>query len=177
MERISKAIKHEIAQLIPIWLFFFLAFSLLRLTQAMLLREQGLQLSTPSLVLVGSLIVAKAFLIMDVFRFMNRFDHRPIIYSTLWKSGIYWVGVVVVFYLEQLAELLLNHHTLTQAHQEMISRMGTPRFALAAVWVALLIFGFCATREVSRTIGKKRFIQIWFGPAMKVISNDSKKAA
>jgi hypothetical protein len=177
MGNLRKVIGHEVAQLIPVWLFFFLTFSLLRLTQSVAVSEQGLKLSTPSLVLVGSLIVAKVFLVMDLFKFMNRYDERPIIYGVLWKGAIYWLGAVAFFFIEQFVEALVKHHDWIQAQAEFWLRVRSPWFGLCAIWLAVLIFSFCATRELSRVLGKKRFLQIWFGPPLKVISNDSDKVA
>jgi len=177
MGRALKLIRKEARDLFPVWLFFFLTFSLLRLTQSVALSEQGLKLSTPSLVLVGSLIVAKAFLVMDLFKFMNRYDERPIIYTVLWKSGIYWIGTVAIFFVEQFIEMFIKHHDLIQAQKELLFRAKSPWFILSSIWLALLIFAFCATREISRVLGKKRFVQIWFGSRLKVISNDSNKVA
>jgi hypothetical protein len=180
MNRILKVIKDEGISLFPVWLFFFLAFSLLRLTENIRLREQGIHLSTPSLVLVGSLIVAKAFLILNVFRFMNRYEGRPLIYSVLWKTVIYWVGSLVVFYLEQVLEVVLKTHDLAKARELVFTKMDVPQFWISATWLALLLFAFCGTQELARTIGMQRFKQMWFGTSARPnISDrsDDKKAA
>jgi hypothetical protein len=170
-------IGREVVKLIPVWLFFFLTFSLLRVTQSVALEGEGLRLTSPSLVLVGSLIVAKAFLVMDVFKFMNRYDHRPIIYGVLWKSGIYWLCALVVFYVEQFAELLLRHDSLAHAQRELFSKMDTPHSGITLVWLALLIFVFCATRELEQVLGKKRFMQMWFGTSIRSEIREQKKVA
>jgi hypothetical protein len=81
MSKSSKPWGHELKQLFPIWLFFFLAFSLLRLTQSVILEEMGINLTTPSLVLMGSLIVAKAFLVLDWFSFVERYQGKPLIFA------------------------------------------------------------------------------------------------
>jgi len=179
MNRILKVIKDEAISLFPVWLFFFLAFSLLRLTESVALSEHGFHISTPSLVLVGSLIVAKAFLIMNVFRFMNRYEGRPLIYSVLWKTVVYWVGALIVFYAEQVLEVLLKLHDLTKAREIVFSKMAVPQFWISSTWLALLLFAFCGTREVARTIGKERFKQMWFGTSVhpESKSKDEKKAA
>jgi len=126
---------------------------------------------------VGSLIVAKAFLIMNVFRLMNRYEGRPLIYSVLWKTVIYGICALVVFYAEQVLEILLKVHDLAKARELVFIKMDSPQFWVTAAWLALLLFAFCGTREVARTIGKQRFMQMWFGTSIRPDVEEQRKAA
>ncbi|MDR3606026.1 MAG: hypothetical protein P4M08_01450 [Oligoflexia bacterium] len=163
MKKTLDWIEREILDLIPIWLFFLFAFALLSLTQSVILADYGLRRSGPPMVIIGSLIVAKAFLVADHLRLINWFKERPLIYGVLWKTWIYAAGVSVVWYLEQFVDLLLKHHAFVEANIELIHRIGTTRTLILVVWVTLLLFAFSGTREFIRLFGKARFTESFFG--------------
>jgi hypothetical protein len=163
MPRHFKRIGHELRQLLPVWLFFFLAFSLLRLTQSVTLSQFGFHSTTPSLVLLGSLIVAKSFLLLDLFSFVERFNGRPLLYSVVWKTGIYYVGAFVIFCLEQLIELGIKHHSFAFAQTQLSDALSKPRFWVVQLWLVLLLFAYSAARETMRAIGRDHFMSLWFG--------------
>jgi hypothetical protein len=171
MRRTKKPWGHELKALFPIWAFFFLAFGLLRLTQSVVLRGFGVNVTTPSLVLVGSLIVAKAYLVLDWFRFVARYNDKPLITSVMWKTGIYYVGTFVVYFLEQVIEFTFKHHDPALAWERLSRALVTPRFWIIQLWLVLLIFAFTATRETIRVLGKKQFMMLWFGNLAKSFGN------
>jgi hypothetical protein len=158
-----KKVGHEFKELFPIWCFFFLAFSLLRLTQSVILSEFGFHVTTPSLVLLGSLIVAKAFLILDWFSFVERFNGRPLVFGVLWKTFIYYCGAFLIYCLEQFVEFTIRHHSPALAWDRISTAAGTPRFWLVQLWLLLLLFVFTAARETIRALGESRFMALWFG--------------
>jgi hypothetical protein len=172
MRKSGKPFGHELKRLFPIWLFFFLAFGLLRLTQSVVLRGLGVNFTTPSLVLVCSLIVAKAYLILDWFRFVARYNDRPLIVSVIWKSGIYYLGTFVVYVLEQLIEFTLKHHNPSLVWERLSRALVTPRFWIIQLWLVLLMFAFTATRETIRALGKSQFMMLWFGSLAKSFGNN-----
>lgn len=164
MSKSGKPWGHELKQLFPIWLFFFLAFSLLRLTQSVILHELGINFTTPSLVLMGSLVVAKAFLVLDWFRFVGRYNGKPLIAGVMWRTWIYYLGAFLMYCLEQLLESALKHHDPALAWDKLSMALMTPRFWIIQLWLVLLIFAFTATRETVRALGRSQFMVLWFGP-------------
>jgi hypothetical protein len=66
-------LKHELRQLIPVILFFFVAFQLLALTETMMLEQYGIRVSTFLTATVAALVVAKVVLIADHLPFVDRF--------------------------------------------------------------------------------------------------------
>lgn len=162
MPRIFKNAGKELRELFPVWLFFFLAFSLLRLTQSIILREAGFDFTAPSLVLVGSLIIAKVFLILDWFRFVERFKDRPLVFDVLWKTAIYFVGSFVFYCVEQLIEVAIKEHDLSLAWSRLEASFGTPRMWVLQLWLLVLLFAYTAARETILAMGKTQFMKLWF---------------
>lgn len=163
MSRLFKSAGREIKELLPVWLFFFLAFSLLRVTQTVTVQQYGLHFTTPSLVLLGSLIVAKAFLLIDMFSFVERFRGRPLIYDVLWKTSIYFVGSFIIYFLEQLVELGIKHRSLSFGWNQVTTAVSSFRFGIIMIWLFLLLFAYTAIRETAQAFGKQRFMNLWFG--------------
>src|SRR6185437_1060056 len=91
MARFFLWLKKLLKELFPVWCFFFLAFSLLRLTRYVSLAEYRLRPTDASLVFLGSLIVAKATVLVDKFRFSEKYNKEALIYPTIWKAFIYYL--------------------------------------------------------------------------------------
>ena len=157
-------IARELRALIPVWVFFLLAFSLLRLTSAVLLSEHGLQPERTSLVLIGSIIVAKVFLIAEKLPFTDRMRDRPVMQRSLWKTSIYFVGCLVFQYLDAWIRLSRAGNALKAAGAGALQEMGTPRFWVIQLWLILLLLAWSSTRELIYSLGRERFTILFFGP-------------
>lgn len=163
MKKLLKAVARELFALLPVWLFFYLAFSLLRMTQMAALADYGVHSTATSLVLLGSLIVAKAFLLLRHRRLMNLFINRPLIYGVLWKTLIYDLGVFVILSIEQFLEFLRPNHSFSAARHDLFHLMASPRFWVMQLWVVLLLFVFSSFQEIIQLVGRDRFLEAWFG--------------
>jgi hypothetical protein len=153
--------KIEAVALLPTFLYFFLTFSLLRLTQTVILEGAGVRVIPPSKVLVGSLIVAKALLTVDKLNLFARLERRPIIVAAGFEMLIYFAAALVFQYGDALYEY--RHHELPEAIHMAAERFSTPRFWVIQIWLLTLLFVLCATREVVRRVGRKRFRKLFFG--------------
>ena len=73
MSSILSRLKHELVEVIPPAVFFFVAFQLIAFTRALMLQEYGIRTSTFVATTIGALLVAKVVLIVDLVPFVNRF--------------------------------------------------------------------------------------------------------
>ncbi len=117
--QLLKTLKHEFLAVIPPTAFFFLTFSLLAITRRLIDKEYGIPLESFGGAAVGALIVGKVVLIVDNFRFVNRYPSKPLIYNVVWKTGIYLVATMVVRYVEHVAPLLRQYGSFAEAHQHL----------------------------------------------------------
>ena len=159
--RFWERMKTEAVHLLPGFLFFFLAFSLLRLTQSVILKEAGVNAAPPSKVLVGALIVAKALLTVDKFRLFTRLERRPVISVVVVKTAVYFVAALVFQYGDGLYEF--RHREFSEATRLVAARFSTPRFWVLQTWLLVLLLAFGSAREVARKVGRKRFRKLFFG--------------
>jgi hypothetical protein len=137
---------------------------LLSFTVSAVLGKYHIELARPHEYLVGSLIMAKVVLIMDTFVDEAWLHGRPLIYPTLWKTGLYVLAAVAFDNLERLFTLVRRQHFgFDQATREILSHMAEPRYWAVMAWLIALIAVFCAFRELIDSIGSDRFKEMFVG--------------
>ena len=68
----TAALKHELLEAVPPFIFFFLAFHLIALTRALLQEQYTLEMGAVMNATIGALVVAKVVLLADLLPFVNR---------------------------------------------------------------------------------------------------------
>jgi len=156
-------IKHDFVEILPPTIFFFIAFSLVSLTKRLILSEYGISWTGFGSAIVGAILVGKVVLIVDKLTFVSKFSHRQLIFSTAWKSLIYFSAAVILQYLERIIHLLLKYESFSEANRFFVTETVWPHFWLIQMWLAVLLFFYCAMRELVRAIGREKVIQLFFG--------------
>ena len=170
MSKASEKIKEEFLALLPPTIFFFVTLGLVAVLRALMLKGTGISVTTPVQVAVGALVLGKAVLIADLLPFVNRYPDKPLAYNVVWKTAIYFVVALVLHYLERLVEFWRQAGGFVAGNEKMLAEMVWPHFWAIQIILAVLIFGYCIVREISRTIGAERLRQMFFdspsaGPA------------
>lgn len=157
-------LKKEFREILPVWIFFFFALGLLSLTVSAVLGRYQLRLSNPHEYVIGSLIIAKAVVLMDALMDKEWLRGRPLIYPTLWNTSLYFLGALVFDRIERLLRLMRTQHfRFAQAMRETINSLGEPGYWAVMAWLIALIAVFCAFRELIDAIGHDRFKEMFFG--------------
>lgn len=162
MSGIRGKVLHELRELVPVTLFFLVAFLLLALTQMLLLEEHGIRVVTFFAAAVGALVVAKVVVITDHLPWINRFPHRPLIYNVLWKTAIYFVASLVVRYAEHLIHFWRRMGSLAEANRQLFQEIVWPHFWCVQMWLLVLLLLYCSLRELIRAIGRERVVGMFF---------------
>ncbi len=163
MHKTIAFIKHEALETIPATAFFFIAFNLLILTKAMVVKRYGIPYFDISLALVGALLVAKVVLIMDKVPFINKFPDKPLIYNIVWKTCGYVLCALLVRYLEHLIPLAFKYSSLAQANAHIMDDINWPYFLIVQLWLSVLLFVFSSLRELVRVVGREKAARMFFG--------------
>jgi hypothetical protein len=164
MSKIWNWAREEFRQILPVWAFFFIAFGLVALTRFATLGEYHITPAEQPEYLVGSLIMAKVVLIIDSFFKIRKGPGRPLIYGTLWNTGLYFVAAAALYHAEQIISLIRHHHVgIAEANHETLAAMETPVFLTIMLGVLALTFTFCMLRELVLAIGRERFMDLFFG--------------
>lgn len=159
---LSHMLKHELRQLIPVILFFFVAFQLLALTEALMLEQFGIRVSVFLTATVAALVVAKVVLIADHLPLINRFPEKPLVYNVVWKTGIYFVASLVVRYLEHLIDSWRHAGDFVEANQRLLDEVVWPHFWCVQLWLLVLLLLYCAFRELVRALGRDQITRLFF---------------
>jgi len=167
MGKILRTIKHELLEIIPPTIFFFISFCLLIVTQNLISRQYGIPLISFAKAVVGALIVGKVVLIVDHFSFVNKFPHKPLIYNVSWKTFIYVVAALVVRYLERLIEYARQYGGIGEGNLHLLNEFAWPKFVLIQMWLSVLFFIYCALRELIRVIGREQVMRMFFKSTSK----------
>jgi hypothetical protein len=154
----------EFREVLPPAIFFLIGFHMLALTRSLMLREYGVHAAAAANATVGALLVAKVVLIADALPVVNRFPERPLIYNVVWKTTIYVLAALVVHYLEHLVPLWWRLGDLGTANHRLLEEIVWPHFWAIQLWLVVLLFLYCAMRELIRAIGPHEVKRMFFGP-------------
>jgi len=164
---IAGKLKHEIAPLVPVTLFFFVAFQLLALTQMLILDAHGVRLWVFGGATVGALVVAKVVVIADHLKFLNRFPEHPLIYNVVWKTAVYFLASLAVRYAEHLIRAWRKTGGFVEANRELADLIHWPHLIVVQMWLLILLAVYCTLRELVRALGRDKVISLFLkhGPS------------
>jgi hypothetical protein len=156
-------LKHELRELIPPFVFFFIAFHVIAITRALMLEEYDVHVWTFAAATLSALVVAKAVLLADYLPIVDRFPDRPLIYNVVWKTLIYTVGAMFLHYLEHLIKFWRQSGSLAEGNRQLLSEVVWPHFWAVQMWLVVLLFVYCSLREINRQLGPGRLRDMFFG--------------
>jgi RsiW-degrading membrane proteinase PrsW (M82 family) len=162
MKNLGHKLKHELRQLVPVIVFFFVAFQLLAFTQTMMLEQYGIRVSVFLTATVAALVVAKVVLIADHLPLINRFPEKPLIYNVVWKTVIYFAASFAVRYVERLIDSWRDSANFAEANRHLLDEVVWPHFWGVQLWLFILLLLYCAFRELVRSLGQDRIIRLFF---------------
>lgn len=128
MRKAWQIFKHELKELIPPTAFFFVAIGLLMLTKRLILKQYGIGFSDFAAVLIGALVVGKVVLIVDCFKFVNRYLGKPLSINVFWKTAIYTAVAFIVRIAKEIVPKLLQHSGIAGTIQHLAEGIVWPHF-------------------------------------------------
>lgn len=164
MSNLTGKIKHELLEMLPPTIYFFVILHVIALVRALMIEGTGISLPTSASVLIASLILGKAVLLANMLPFINRFPERPLIWNVAWKTALYTVVALVIHYLERLYESWKDAPSLAVANHHLLETMNWPRFWAVQILLVVLVLNYCVFAELARVIGRDRFKAIFLGP-------------
>lgn len=164
MGNIRERIRHEIREVLPPTIFFIVALNVLAVTKSLFLLEHGIRFTNFLGTTLLALVVAKVVVIVDKVGIVNRYPDKPLIYNTIWKTLIYIVATFVARVLETLFHAYQEVSTLAAAWQHMAENVIWPHFIAVLLWLSILFLTYVALRELTRSLGREKVIQMFFGP-------------
>jgi len=163
MRHILSSIKNELLEVIPPAIFFFVAFNVITITKTLMLEQYGIKFSGFVAATVGALIVAKVVLVADNIPFINKYPDKPLIYNVVWKTAIYVTVALIVRFLEFYLPLWWKYRDASLALDHLWEEIIWPHFWAIHIWLVFLFIIYVSFRELARTLGEGKFMQIYLG--------------
>jgi hypothetical protein len=162
--KIGRVVLHEVREILPPTIFFFLGFNLILFTKRLILADHLIQFAGFAIATVGALVVGKAVLIADTMPFLRRFDQAPVAEPILFKTVVYTLFVFVA----RLIEFFLHHVFAGGAlgHgafvRDLLGKFSWDRFISTQLWIFVLFLIYVTASELNRLFGDNELSKILF---------------
>ena len=154
---------HELGEILPPTIFFFVGFNLIVLTTNLILADYFVAFANFMLATGGALIVGKVVPVVNALPFLGRYDRAPLIQPILYKTFIYWTAVFLARLLEHFIEFwLIDHHPVSDFLPYMISTFSWHRFAAIQIWILVLFLIYMTASELNHLFGKGELWRVLF---------------
>src|SRR5713226_3421923 len=154
---------HELHEILPPMIFFFVGFNLIVLTTNLILADYAVAFANFMLATGGALIVGKVVPVVNALPFLGRYDRAPLIQPILFKTFVYWAAVLLARLLEHFIEFwLIDHHPVSDFVPHMISTFSWHRFAAIQIWILVLFLIYLTASELNHLFGRGELRRVLF---------------
>jgi len=154
--------KKEFMRMLPVALFFLVAFSLVDATDR-IINKNALDYYSFFSCVIASLIMGKIVLIADYLSISSLFSNKPLLYVTLWKSFLYVCCSMILRLIEHSIPALVAGATFSELYQKIIEHIEKPLFWIAQAWLAYLFVIFVGCRELIFSVGSAKVKKLFLG--------------
>ena len=148
--------------MLPAAIFFFITFQLLALTKALILKEYGINTEAFLSATIMALVIAKVVLLVDELGNENRHSGKPLVYRVIWKTTVYFIITLLVSYIEHLVHYWRKSSGFAEANTMLFDEIIWAHFWGVQLWLLILLFVYCAFRELARVLGRERMLKLFF---------------
>ena len=172
LSRLGHFFLHELREVIPPTVFFFLGFNLVLFTKRLFLADYLIEYTGFLVATTSALVVGKTVLVADTIPFMKRFDGAPLACPILFKTMVYTLFVFVVRLLEADVHYLVEGGSVGHGGflDHIFGTFSWPRFIATQLWIFVLFLVYVAASELNQLFGDGELFKIFFTrrlPALK----------
>jgi hypothetical protein len=159
-EALKKKIEHETREYLVIGAYLACFFLSLTTYRKLVLAEYHIGYFEYGWAVVQAMILAKVILIGEALHLGERFQERPLILSTLWKSLVFALFAALLVMTEHVVHALLRHEPVAGVFQ----LSGGRGFEMIARFQLMLVafVPFFAFRELSRALSLGSLVNLFF---------------
>lgn len=153
--------RDEVRQFVQIFLYLLVTFSGYTIYGALLEEGTGEHYVAFSFAIVEALIGAKVMLVTENWTIYTRYEDRPLIYPTLFKSVLFLGLMIYASLMEKVVDALVHHRSVMGTLFD-----GTHLTVLVAkdLMIFLGLIPFFALREFGRIRGRWVLARMFFDP-------------
>ena len=154
---------HELREVSPPTIFFFVGFNLIVLTTNLILADYLAAFGNFMIATAAALVVGKAVLVTNALPFLRRYDRAPLIQPILFKTVVYWAVVFIARLLEHFVRFwLIEHNPPGDFLSHMIATFSWHRFAAIQIWILVLFLIYVTASELNHLFGDGELRRILF---------------
>ncbi len=163
MAKVFKWVTKEFLHIFPVFVFFFLAFVVINIVEDYLFKRAGIAPFSLLQIFVAAALIAKILLVVDHTGFINLFSKKPLIWTSLWKTFVYWGMTGIIRALIRLVPFIVRGQPLEFDLDNFIWQMDWHFFWAVQVVYLMLFFLFVTARELTEVIGFHKMRRLFFG--------------
>jgi len=162
--RLGSTLLHELREVIPPTLFFFVGFNLILFTKRLFLADYLVQYTGFFIATTGALIVGKVVLVADKMPFLRRFDYAPLAYPVLFKTVVYTILVFVARLLEAFIHFVVDGGVPGGGRfvEHVMGKFSWPNFIAIQLWILVLFLLYVTANELNGLFGDGELFKIFF---------------
>jgi len=154
---------HELREMLPPTIFFFVGFNLIVLTTNLILADYLAAFGSFMIATAAALVVGKSVLVANAMPLLRRYDRAPLIQPILFKTTIYWAVVFVARLLEHFVRFwLIEGNPLGAFLPHMVATFSWHRFAAIQIWILVLFLIYVTASELNHLFGHGELKRLLF---------------
>ena len=150
--------KHEAKELLYIFLYLAFFFCALATYSTLLLKEYKVPYLNYAFALINALVIAKVILIGQMMHLGEKYEHKPLLASAVWKAFIYSLFALAFHFVEELVKRLIHGAGVAEASRAIrIDALMGHTLVIFCTFITLFAF-----MEFRRVLGEERFYSLLF---------------
>jgi hypothetical protein len=150
--------KHEGKELLLITGYLAFFFCGLATYTTLLLKQYDVPFWNYAFALINSLVIAKVILIGQVVHLGERYEHKPLLLSALYKAFMYCLFALAFQFVEELIKRLIHGANLAEASRNIrIDQLLGHTLVVFCTFIPLFAF-----MEFRRVLGEEKFQRLLF---------------
>jgi hypothetical protein len=169
-EMIKQKMKHEMYRMLIYFAFLSLFFCSLTAYERIILGEYSISYLHYGYGLLQALILSKIILIGESLRLGERFEDRPLMIPTLYKTIIFSIFTFLFLIIEHFVTGFFHGIGFAEISEEIANKSLNVILAktLVIFWVFILFFAFL---EIGNFLGENKLIKLFFQKHPKTDKN------
>jgi hypothetical protein len=156
----KQRVVHEIRELLAIFAYLAVFFLVFKFYTRLVLEEYGIDFFAYGLTILKALMLAKIILTADMLHIGERYQQRPLIIPTVYKTITFSIFTLVFEILEHIIIGVFHGKGVSAVFAEILDK-GWPHLAGMTLVVFVAFLPFFAFRETDRILGEAKLID-WF---------------
>ncbi len=157
----KKKLFHELAEYWINVAYLTLMFAAFTQYRRLLLASYDIMYTNYWVAVIEALVLGKVIMIGDVLRLGRELEHKPLIYSTLYKTVVFSLFVGAFTVIEHAIKGLWNGKGLTGGLVDYFGK-GTHELLAGCLVTFVAFIPFFAFRELSRVLGEGKIWGLFF---------------